>query len=157
MSGAVKFDGGKPQFSLLHQDFFNMILGRQGAGWAYNVAGILVMAGHQEDADSFKTCIREAIWLITEQVGAWDTLAYTASAMEYGIKKYGRNNWKQGMEWSRPLDAAIRHFTKASLGVEADEESGLFHTAHGLASLHMLWGCMTENAGTNDLFEDEAL
>lgn len=156
MSVAKKFDTGKPQLSLLHKDFYSIVASRSANGWAAAVASLLVKAGHQEEFDSFLSCIREAIWLVTDQIGVWDTLAHTASAMEYGISKYGRNNWKQGMEWSRLLDAAIRHFTKASLGVETDEESGLLHTAHGLASLHMLWGCMACKVGTNDLFDPES-
>ena len=157
MSGAKKFDTGKPQLSLLHRNFYLVVASRGANGWASTVASMLVEAGHRQDFDSFFSSIRETLWFVTDQIGVWDTLVHAASAMEYGIVKYGRNNWKQGMEWSRLLDAAIRHFTKASLGVEADEESGLLHTAHGLASLHMLLGCIADNVGKNDLFEDEKI
>lgn len=78
-----------------------------------------------------------------------------AAAMEHGIGKYGRNNWKKGMEWSRPLDAALRHFFAAALGEEIDRDSKLPHVANGLASINMLLGHIEYEIGMNDLFDPD--
>jgi hypothetical protein len=32
-----------------------------------------------------------------------------AQVFAHGAEKYGRNNYKKGMDWSRVLDAALRH------------------------------------------------
>lgn len=56
--------------------------------------------------------------------------------LEYGAAKYTKANWTRGMDWSRPLNAALRHqkawfFDREDL----DPESGINHLAHAIASL----------------------
>jgi len=60
---------------------------------------------------------REALW----EVG---------KVLTFGAEKYDPWNWKKGMEWSRLIDAADRHFTKWILRSGPDEETGLSHLAH---------------------------
>ena len=47
-----------------------------------------------------------------------------------GAHKYGDDNWKQGMMYSRLLGAANRHLLQRWLGERCDQESGLPHLGH---------------------------
>lgn len=153
-SSAKKLDEGKAKLSLIHPSMFCMILSKDGDGWQYTACCHIIKVGHAETIEELNDRIRTAIWYIRDKLGSWKTLELTSSAMAYGIKKYGRNNWKKGMAWSRLVDAALRHFVAAALGEEIDEESGLPHEALGLASLHMLLGNVELEIGENDLFKE---
>ena len=74
----------------------------------------------------------------------------TARALEYGAKKYDRNNYKKGMDWTRVCDAALRHITAWAEGEDVDQESGLNHIAHAQACLAMLSYYITNKVGTDD-------
>ncbi len=49
--------------------------------------------------------------------------------LEYGEKKYSRNNWKKGMPQSQILNSTLRHISEMLEGRMIDEESGLPHIA----------------------------
>lgn len=67
-----------------------------------------------------------------------------AKAMQYGAKKYGRDNFRGGIAHSRLMDAAFRHLLAINRGEDVDSESGLQHAYHAAASVFMLiW--MKEN------------
>lgn len=67
-----------------------------------------------------------------------------ATALGYGAKKYNRNNYKKGLEYTRLVAAAMRHISAFNAGADLDSESGLSHVDHALATLSMLkW--MIEN------------
>lgn len=151
---AKKFDQEKAKLSLIYPAMFNMVLSKDGAEWYYTAACKIIEIGHATTSGELKDRLRVAIWLIRDKLGSWKTLELTSAAMAYGIKKYGRNNWKKGMAWSRLVDAALRHFVAAALSEETDEESGLPHVALGLASLHMLLGNVELEIGENDLFTE---
>ncbi len=69
-----------------------------------------------------------------------------AKAFMHGEKKYGRNNYKKGMESHRYIAACLRHVTAWQNGESLDPESGNHHLGHALASLAMLLEC--ERVGT---------
>jgi hypothetical protein len=87
-----------------------------------------------------------------------DALHEVARVMEFGAAKYAFDNWSQGMDWSRYLDAAVRHlvaFWKAKLtgGNECDHESGLHHLAHAACDVlfllaYVLRGIKSDNRPT---------
>lgn len=62
-----------------------------------------------------------------------------ARVFEYGAKKYKKNNWQKGMNWSVPLSCAARHLICMINGEELDEESGLAHRGHIFCNIVMLW------------------
>lgn len=66
------------------------------------------------------------------------TLYDEARVWEYGEKKYKAWNWTKGMQWSVPLECALRHLARWQAGEENDEESGLPHLAHAMCNLRML-------------------
>jgi hypothetical protein len=79
-----------------------------------------------------------------------ESLEAEAYAFEYGAKKYSKNNYKQGLEWSRVLDAAMRHVVAFSSGESIDNESGLNHLWHAKACLAMLIYYYENKVGTDD-------
>lgn len=77
-------------------------------------------------------------------------LEYEARAFAYGAEKYGKNNYKSGMGYSRLIDAALRHITAFAAGENDDNESGLSHIGHSRACLAMLAHYIENNVGTDD-------
>lgn len=53
-----------------------------------------------------------------------------AKVMEFGAKKYARDNWRNGIAWSRIIDSAYRHLGAFNAGEDNDPETGLSHIAH---------------------------
>lgn len=80
-----------------------------------------------------------------------------ASVMGYGALKYTRHNYRLGMQWTRLVDAAMRHLIAFNEGEDDDPESGLPHLAHAGASVCMLMDLVGREAGTDDRFGGEAL
>lgn len=70
-------------------------------------------------------------------------------AFTYGATKYGKHNYSGGMEYSRYVDAAIRHIN-AFLECEDIDESGNTHLSHAVASLMMLMDNIALGTGTDD-------
>ena len=57
-------------------------------------------------------------------------LEQTSLVMGFGAAKYGRDNWRGGIAYSRLINAALRHLMAFNDGEDIDPESGLPHTAH---------------------------
>lgn len=68
----------------------------------------------------------------------YEFVAATARAFGYGKMKYGRNNWRKGLELSTLARATVGHVLKWCDGEEHDDESNLCHLDHAAASLAML-------------------
>ena len=60
-----------------------------------------------------------------------------ARVLGLGEEKYGRDNWKGGLDFSRLLDAVHRHLGACEKGEDLDPETGLSHAAHAAAGLMM--------------------
>ena len=61
----------------------------------------------------------------------WDGLEEVVKVLEFGARKYARDNWQQvegGMQ--RYQAAAFRHMIAYNQGEKADPETGLSHLAH---------------------------
>jgi len=61
-----------------------------------------------------------------------------AQVMTFGAVKYGRDNWRKGMDWNRPYDALLRHLTAWWDGEGTDSETGLSHLLHAACELMFL-------------------
>lgn len=59
-----------------------------------------------------------------------EALIQMANVMSYGATKYGDQNWREGLAWSRVVGAAMRHLTAFNGGEDVDPETGLSHIAH---------------------------
>lgn len=80
-----------------------------------------------------------------------ESLIAEAKAFEYGAAKYkDKHNYKNGMEWSRIIDAAMRHIVAFSNKEDFDEESKLNHIWHAKACLAMLIYYYENKVGTDD-------
>lgn len=61
-----------------------------------------------------------------------------AAVMTYGKQKYGANNWRGGIVYSRLLAAVMRHINSYRKGETFDPETGLSHLSHASCGLMML-------------------
>ena len=50
--------------------------------------------------------------------------------LEFGARKYSRDNWKKGMPREKIIDSMMRHLAALIDGEENDPESGLSHIGH---------------------------
>ena len=82
-------------------------------------------------------------------------LELTAKVFKFGADKYGRDNYRLGMEWSRLVDAAMRHLVAFYDGEDLDPESGLSHLGHALCCLNMLALYEAKKRGTDDRPKDD--
>jgi hypothetical protein len=81
---------------------------------------------------------------------SYESIAAEARAMTYGKDKYGRNNYKQGIEYTRIVDACIRHLTAWTGGEDNDPESSLNHIDHAKACLGILSYYLAKKVGKDD-------
>jgi len=79
-----------------------------------------------------------------------EALEQEAMVLLYGANKYGKYNWKQGMEYSRFIDASLRHIIAFASGENLDPESGLSHLAAARCSLGFLIHYIENQLGTDD-------
>ena len=73
-----------------------------------------------------------------------------ARVLNFGRRKYGPWNWVRGMEWSRLIDAGLRHIAAFADGENVDQESGLSHLAHARACLGFLLDYEREHPELDD-------
>lgn len=68
-----------------------------------------------------------------------EALDYAAArALSFGASKYGRNNFRGGISYTRVIGAALRHLKAWNERGDTDSESGLSHLDHAIACLAML-------------------
>lgn len=75
-----------------------------------------------------------------------------AKVMAYGAGKYGKDNFRSGMVYSRLLDAALRHIYAFTDGQNSDEETGLSHLAHARCCLGFLLEYINKGIGKDDRY-----
>ncbi len=61
-----------------------------------------------------------------------------AKVFTQGAEKYGENNYRKGMPWSKVLASLKRHINSLELGEDFDSESGCYHAAHAATNLIFL-------------------
>lgn len=79
-----------------------------------------------------------------------ESLEAEARAFEFGMRKYSRGNYKNGMKWTRVLDAAMRHLVAFNSKEDFDKESLLNHLWHSKACLAMLIYYYENKVGEDD-------
>lgn len=79
-----------------------------------------------------------------------ESLEGEAAALEYGLAKYGKNNYKLGMDWSRLIDASLRHIFAFADKEDTDSESKLNHLYHAKANIGMLIYYYQNKIGKDD-------
>lgn len=153
---AIKHDKGKPQLSLISTDVLDLLI---PGSVPHELRGIIMSisrAGHMDCTNSAMNMIAYSITQLREYLGSTQAITGCANGLVYGMQKYTRNNWKEGMEWSRVLDAALRHLVFGPCqGELIDPESGNSHYDHALCSLMFLYEYMQCGIGVNDLWPVE--
>jgi hypothetical protein len=75
-----------------------------------------------------------------------------AKVLGFGASKYGRDNWRKGMDWSRLIGAALRHITAFNDGEDIDPESGISHLAHAGCCISFLLAYQQLGLGRDDRY-----
>lgn len=60
----------------------------------------------------------------------FESLVPMIRVLEFGALKYGRENWKKGLDTKEILESMQRHLAALLDGEEFDPESGLSHMGH---------------------------
>ena len=86
------------------------------------------------------------LWLIPPQ-----TLIGVSKVFQSGAKKYGAFNWRdEAIQISQYISALYRHVGKFQEGEDLDDESGLSHLDHALATLLILRDAMLNDKLIDD-------
>lgn len=75
-----------------------------------------------------------------------------AAVMTAGKTKYGADNWRGGLAFSRLYAAVMRHLTAYNRGELKDPETGLSHLAHASCGLAMMLEFEVTKPHLNDLY-----
>lgn len=75
-----------------------------------------------------------------------------AKVMAFGAIKYDVHNWRKGMDFSRLIDATLRHVYAFADGEDKDAETGYSHLAHARCCLAFLLEYEGKKLGTDDRF-----
>lgn len=73
-----------------------------------------------------------------------------AAILGFGARKYAPRNWEQGMDWSRPFDAALRHLNAWWSGESNDPDSGYSHLWHATCNIFFLIAYEARSKGRDD-------
>jgi hypothetical protein len=86
-----------------------------------------------------------------------DTYALTqvARVLAFGAGRYGRHNWRAGIEWSRVIAAAMRHITKFNDGEDFDSDTGISHLAHAICCCMFLLNYTVNHKQLDDRYKKE--
>ena len=69
----------------------------------------------------------------------WDQIEKVVEILNYGAKKYGKENWRHLKDGkNRYAAAAMRHLVSYMKGQDKDEESGYGHLYHAITNLLFL-------------------
>ena len=79
-----------------------------------------------------------------------DALEEIAKVLAFGAKKYGDNNWRAGMGWTRFVGACLRHTYSWLRGEDKDPETGLSHLAHAGCCILFLLNYELNGIGEDD-------
>ena len=92
----------------------------------------------QESAGGTKETTGKLDWSLVP----FDAMEEVVRVLEFGVKKYARDNWKQDIpDVKNKLFAAMhRHLTAYSKGEQCAEDSQLMHMAHvACNALFLIW------------------
>lgn len=77
----------------------------------------------------------------------------TAKVLEYGSKKYSKDNWKKGDLTTSILDSLLRHIYAYQEGEDLDSETNLCHLAHAACNIMFLMYNKENNPEMDDRYK----
>lgn len=80
-------------------------------------------------------------------------LMEVAEVFGYGANKYGKYNYRSGMDWSRIIGAAYRHLGAFNSGEDLDRETGLSHASHLACCAIMLLDHVRDHKALDDRYK----
>lgn len=92
--------------------------------WAEFLATGKTLAPPTTQAD--RANIGKMRWTLMDFESMKDMIA----VLEFGAKKYSKDNWKKGLPVTEITDSMLRHLVAFLAGENIDPESGLPHTGH---------------------------
>lgn len=154
---ATKYDSGKPKLSLISPDVLLLLLPDTVPTELKIIMHRISMAAHSTEETTYRYHLSQAILGLRDYLSPKLAILEITKGLEYGLAKYHRNNWKEGMEWSRVLDAALRHLVLGPcMNEQIDEESSNTHYAHALCMLMFAYEYI-DMTQYNDIYpEDES-
>lgn len=78
-----------------------------------------------------------------------------AEVFGFGAQKYGKHNYRKGMDHSRILDAMGRHYLAIVRGEDLDPESGKPHWAHLGCCVAMYAYYQVTGKGKDDRYQED--
>ena len=79
-----------------------------------------------------------------------DVIEALSAVLTTGAEKYRDRSWEQGMAWSRPYAALLRHLIAWWSGQDTDPESGHSHLWHVLTNAAFLVAYEQRGIGEDD-------
>ena len=76
-----------------------------------------------------------------------------AYAMEFGVIKYSRDDWRKGMVFSRMINSCLRHMNTFNDVESYDRDSGLLHLSLAQADLNILTWLYFNRPDLDDRFD----
>ena len=77
-----------------------------------------------------------------------------AKVMTFGANKYGTQNWRKGLAWSRVYAAIQRHLTAWNDGETEDPETGINHLAHAGCGIMFLLEYSKTHGDLDDRYKE---
>ena len=80
----------------------------------------------------------------------FDSLEGRVRVLEYGAKKYSKDNWKKGMPVTQVSESLMRHLFAFLKGEDVDSESGCRHISHVMCNTMFLEYILREKPHYDD-------
>ena len=80
----------------------------------------------------------------------FDSLEGLVHVLEYGAKKYNKDNWKKGMPVTQVSESLMRHLFAFLRGEDIDPESGCRHISHVMCNTMFLEYILREKPHYDD-------
>jgi hypothetical protein len=80
----------------------------------------------------------------------FDSLEGLVRVLEYGAKKYSKDNWKKGMPVTQVSESLMRHLFAFLKGEDIDPESGCRHISHVMCNTMFLEYILREKPHYDD-------
>lgn len=148
---ASKHDRGKRRADLMPSVWVLVIEAQKMSRRPITMHPIAEMLLFAERDESDNHLLNAAQWC-AEQLGV-NAFAETCDVLTFGAGKYDAHNWRQGMQWSRLIAAALRHIDAHHRGVVLDPETGLPHVAHALCCILFLMDYKSSHPELDDRYE----